>query len=203
MNKLNQTLLLIITVILTISTLFFGILFFINNGKNREEINVTSRTIIERITDQYFIVTKTMVVDQESTINVNQGSSWSNFFWGQTIEAKGLIRIDIGVDLKDIPEKDIQINEADKTVIIKLPDATILDASQFGDIEVKSSKGVLKFLLDNDPNQDHNEALKQLTEDAKTAALSDQKVFDEARTSSIKLIEIIVKDLGYTVQIDD
>jgi len=143
-----------------------------------------------------------MVIDQDSTIKVDQGSGWSNFLWGQTIKAEGMIRIDIGVDLNSLQESDVTVDNVKKSAKVKLPPATILDASQYGDIEVESKSGVLKFLLDNDPNADHNQALAQLITDAKTAASADTKVFTEARENSINLIKLVLSDMGYSVEVE-
>ncbi len=164
---------------------------------NKESTTVTARSILERISDQYFIVTKSAYIDQESTMTVDKGSKWSNFFWGQTVEAEGVIRIDVGVDLSQITEEDIIVDHKTKTVRIDVPPADILNASQYGDIEVESDQGVLKYLLDNDPNEDHNRALEQLVADAKEAVRQDQSLFDDARQDSSKLLYMIVSGMDY------
>lgn len=202
MSKLNKILIGVILFLLLVIGITITVVYLSSKSGPKETVEVTSRTIIDRISDQYFIVTKTMVIDQNSTVKVDQGSQWSNFLWGQTINAEGMIRVDIGVDLNSLQESDVTVDERTKTVKIKLPVATILDASQYGDIEVDSKQGVLKYLLNNDPNADHNQALSQLIADAKAAAQSDTKVFDEARGDSINLIRLIVEEMGYSVEIE-
>ncbi len=191
--------------IVACTLLVLAVVFGISKFRESKEptIEVTSRTILDKITDQYFVVTKTVVVDQESTIKVDQGSEWSNFLWGQTIKAEGLIRVDVGVDLAKLKEEDIIVDKESKTVKIKIPKATILDASQFGDIEVESKSGVLKYLLNNNPNEDHNQALGQLIEDAKVSVQTDDKVFSEARNNSVNLIKLIIEELGYKLEVID
>jgi len=168
-----------------------------------EKTQVSSTTLLQRITSEYFVVTKTLLIDQESTIIVDEGSTWSNLWWGQKIEASGMIRLDIGVDLGDLKEEDIEIDQINRKIKIKLPEASILDASQFGDIKVSSSKGILRFFLENDPNEDHNQALKQLINDAIQVVSEDKDMFAEARRDAIKLIELIIKDLDYTLSVED
>jgi hypothetical protein len=158
---------------------------------------VTSTAILERISDNYFVVTKSAIVDEEVEITVDKGSAWSNFFWGQTITARGKVRIDIGVDLSDITEDDISIDHKNKTVSIAVPQSEILDASQYGNIEVGNKQGLLKTLLDSDPNEDHNRAVTQLITEARAAISGDTELFAEARLDSMKLLELIVKSFGY------
>ena len=177
--------------------ILFGTLAVVFRTSKGEQTTVTARSILERISDQYFVVTKSAYVDQESTITVDKGSKWSNFFWGQTVEAEGVIRVDIGVDLSKLTEDDITVDHKTKTVRIDVPSADILNASQHGDIEVESDQGVLKYLLDNDPNEDHNRALEQLIADAKAAVRKDQALFDDARQDSSKLLYMIVSGMDY------
>jgi hypothetical protein len=162
-----------------------------------DQTKVTAQSILERISDQYFIVTKTAYIDQEAEITVDKGSKWSNLLWGQTVKAQGVIRVDVGVDLSKLTEADIEVNRAERTVRIRVPEAEIMNASQNGDIEVTSDQGVLKFLLDNDPNEDHNRALAELIAGAKAAVLQDTALFDEARLDSAKILDLIVSGMGY------
>lgn len=201
MDKLQKVLIAAGFVILSCALLVLVFIFLQQRNTPVPQTQITSRSVIDRIKDQYFVVTKTVVIDQESQIAIDQGSSWSNLFWGQTIDAESLIRIDIGVDMSQLEEGDVEIDEVNKKIIINLPQASILDASQFGDIEVTSKQGILKFFLDNNPNKDHNLALAKLIEEAKASIQDDQKLFDEARTDSIKLLELIIKDMGYTLEI--
>ncbi|MFH1047513.1 MAG: DUF4230 domain-containing protein [Patescibacteria group bacterium] len=164
-----------------------------------EETQITSRAILERIADNYFVVTKSAIIYEEVEIAIDKGSTWSNLLWGQTVKARGTVRIDIGVDLAGLDESDIVINHQDKTVAISIPRAEILDASQYGAIEVDSKQGVLKWLTDNDPNADHNRALEQLIEEARASISTDEKLFTEARRDSTKLLELIVESFGYTL----
>jgi len=186
-------------ILLAVSALIIGGLLGYQAGTPSERTVVTSQTIVERIHDQYFVVTKTAVLDQHSTITVDKGSDWSNFWWGQTIEAQGFVRVDVGVDVSGLSESDVIVDQATKTVTIRLPAATILDASQYGDIEAKTSKGVLKYLLDNDPNEDFNQAKAQLVTDARAAVLADAELLGQARADASAILHLILSPLGYSV----
>jgi len=179
---------------LLILTVKFGVL-----GGKEDKIEVTSRAIIERIADNYFVVTKSAIIYEEVEISVDKGSTWSNLLWGQTVKARGTVRIDIGVDLAGLDENDVVVDHKAKTVAIAVPRAEILDASQYGAIEVDSKQGVLKWLTDNDPNEDHNTALEKLLEEARTSISTDERLFTEARSDSTKLLELIVESFGYTL----
>lgn len=176
-----------------------GIFFTKKQTDDYNESRVTSRIIVDKIQNEAFLVTKTVFLDQETQIKVDQGSSWSNFWWGQIINAEGLIRIDLGVDLKKITENEISINRETKEILIKMPEAEALDISLSGKIKVSSQSGLLKFLLENDPNQDHNLALNQLKEDATSTVMKDASLLDEARNDTLRIIQLLFKDTGYTV----
>ncbi len=162
---------------------------------------VTSTAILDRISDNYFVVTKSAIVDEEVEMTIDSGSPWSDFFWGQTITARGRIRVDIGVDLSNISEEDIAIDHRTRTVTIAVPRAEILDASQYGDIEVTSKQGILKTLLDSDPNEDHNRALARLVTEARAAVSEDADLFEEARLDSTRILELIVQSFGYELAV--
>jgi len=191
----------IVVAIATGIALMLGLWLGYRAGAPKTTVEVTSQTILQRIADQYFVVTKTVVLDQESTITVDRGSAWSNFWWGQTISAEGLVRADVGVDLSALSESDVRIDDVGKRVSITLPQATILDASQYGDIEVTTKSGVLKYLLDNDPNDDFNQAKERLVEDARAAVEQDTTLFAQAREDAAKLVTLIVEPMGYSVEI--
>jgi hypothetical protein len=161
------------------------------------QVTVTARTILDRIESRYVVVTHTAYLNQQSTIRVDQGSTWSNLLWGQSIEAEGVIRLDVGVDLTGLTEADIAIDSLNRRVTVDVPPADIVGAAQFGDIEVKTTQGILKYVFANQPHDDHNRALSQLIADAKTALREDPSVFEAARASSLKILRLVVESLDY------
>lgn len=183
------------------AALALAVLLYVGNSVFRggDEETVTSTAILERISDNYFVVTKSAIIDEEVEMTVDKGSSWSNFFWGQELTARGRIRIDIGVDLAGISEDDIAIDHKNRTVTIAVPQAEILDASQYGNIEVATKQGILKTLLDSDPNDDHNRAQAQLITEARAAISEDAVLFEEARRDSLRVLELIVRSFDYTL----
>ncbi len=202
MSGLRKNLLLAGFVLLAAAALVVTVKFAFGGAKE-EQITVTARSILERISDQYFVVTKSVYIDQKAEITVDTGSRWSNLFWGQTVKADGVIRIDVGVDLSKLEEKDITVDHRAKTVRIDVPPADILNASQYGDIEVETKQGILKYVLDNDPNEDHNRALQQLIAGAKEAVRQDQRLFGDARQDAAKILRLIVAGMGYQLVIGD
>lgn len=201
MNELRKTLviLLILSVVLftgiIASTLIINRVFFTDD----KLVEVTSRQVLEKISDRYFVVTKTVFIDQSTTITVDEGSTWSNFWWGQTIEAQALIRLDIGVDLTNLSEGDIVVNREDGVITLRVPAPSVLDASLSGDIDVQNSQGVLKKLLDSDTNADYNVALDTLIEEATKTVEEDTTLFEDAKGDSVRVLELIVDDLGYNI----
>lgn len=203
MTKASKFLGSTVAVLLSLTVLLFSAGFLWNAVTSpSEKIEVTSQSVLDRITDQYFVVTKTAFVDQETSIVVDRGTTWSNFLWGQTITADARIRVDIGVDLSELSLEDVQVDRKTKIVSLTLPEAKILDASLFGDIDVTTQKGFLSRFIGNDPNEDHNLAASRLINDARTTIEQDAKLFKEARDNSLKLLQLIVGDFGYELEIN-
>ncbi|MFH2063289.1 MAG: DUF4230 domain-containing protein [bacterium] len=202
MFGIRRALLLVGFVLLSAAALALVLRFSLGWGAPEPEpqVTVTARSILERVSDRYFVVTKSVYVDQKSEITVDTGSRWSNFFWGQTVQANGVIRVDVGVDMTRLAEDDITVDSRSKTVRIDIPPADILDASQYGDIEVESKQGVLKYVLDNDPNEDHNRALERLVADAKESVRQDPQLFADARRDAARLLGLIVEGTGYRLE---
>lgn len=169
------------------------------SGDSKE---VTSQIIVDKINDEAFVVSRTIFLDQKAEVVIDKGSGWSNFFWGQTINTEALVRVDLGVDYSKIDEESIDIDSNKKTITIKLPAAEVLDTSVSGDIQVETSNGLFKYLFDNDPNQDHNLATEELIDQAIKAIDEDTELLKDARKDSAKVLELVLKDLGYTIVIE-
>lgn len=181
----------------TFLAFMFFLFILIRIQQSVDRTVVTSQSILQEITDEYFVVTKTVYLNQDITITIDQGSRWSNFWWGQEIEAEATVRADIGVDLSGLSESDIVIDHEEREVLIYMPEAEILLASVEGDIEAATTQGVLKRLLDNDPNEDFNLAKQQLIEDAKTAVKSREDIFESAQADAVAVLELIVSSFDY------
>lgn len=198
------------TFVITTITFLFGILLGIilgiiigvnvNKPKNKTEV-ITSQTVLEKIKDQAFLITHTIISDQETNIEIDNGSNWSNFWWGHEITAKATMQTDIGIDLSEIREEDITINNEDKIVYLNIPEAEIHNISLKGDIEVSTKSGILKKLLASNDNEDYNLALDRLEEDTEEAILSENELFEQSADSTIKTLQIIFADTDYKVEL--
>lgn len=173
----------------------------IEKNENEEQEVITSTVVLDRIKDQSFLVTRTVVTDQKATIKIDQGSDWSNFWWGHEITAEGLMQVDVGVDLTKIGENDIIVNNSAKTISIKLPESEIYDSSLKGEIQVTTKSGILKKLLASDNNEDYNLALSELTKSAKESIEGNSELLEEAQMSALSTLEVILKDTDYKVKL--
>ncbi|MEI7578503.1 MAG: DUF4230 domain-containing protein [bacterium] len=191
----------ILLVVITLASFFSGMFYQKSRVASTTE-KVTAQTIVNKISDQAFLVTKTVYLNQKTDIKVDQGSDWNNFWWGQTINAEALIRADVGVDYAQIKAENIKIDHLNKTVKIIVPDAKILDINPTGDIQVTSKSGILKLLLANDPSADRNQAAKELTNQAAVAIEKDPQIFQEAQKSSNEVLKLLVSEFGYDVIIE-
>jgi hypothetical protein len=202
MSKIYAFLALVVIVLVTILGSFVGGIFWQKNASDVKTTKVDSVVILDKIENEAFILTKTVYVNQESSIKVDQGSDWSNFWWGQTITAEGLMKVSVGVDFKKLNDADIVVDSTNRVITIKLPQAQIIATTIDGNIKVKSQTGILKQIFDNDTNKDYNTALAQLTADSKTAVEGNKDIMTEARSDAIKLLKLILRDTGYDVKFE-
>jgi hypothetical protein len=195
-NTLSLTIsIIVIIAILSITTYLIGH----KVGKDNAAIEVTQQTILNKITDQYFIVTKTAYLQQDLRIVIEDNSDWSNLLWRDVIEVSGLVRVDIGVDLSGLTKDDISIKN--NTVTITVPDATILNSSIEGDIKIDSQKGLIPTIeqLFEEEADDYNLTAEQLKSTAEESI--SQEMFDDARKDSVKIVELILGNIDYKVVI--
>lgn len=168
-------------------------------AQTSEKEVITSTVVLERIQNQAFLVTRTVITDQDTEITIDQGSAWSNFWWGHEITAEGKVQVDVGLDLSSLSEEDIQVDDANKTIKINLPDAEIYGSSLEGEIDVTTKSGILKKLLATDTNEDYNLAMTELTSQAEEAIAQDEELLEEAQSSALSILQVILKDTGYSV----
>jgi len=206
MNRIKWVLILAVVVL----ALFAGVFFYGRHlGKSSaadddRPLNVKSQVILDRITSQYFLVTKTVFVDSQAEIETPKSNDWKDLFLGKKITVDGLIRVDVGVDIKDLRLEDIVVDSRNKTVTIDLPAAEVLDASLFGQLDVDVDKAVLdklKGVFEDTQNEDYNLALQTLINDAKSQVTADAAIFNDARADSAKLVELIVTGMLQDYQV--
>lgn len=167
---------------------------------------MNSQTILERITSQYFLVTKTVFIDSKAEIETPKNNNWTDLFTGKKITVNGLIRVDVGLEMKNMSQDNIQVDSSNKTVTISLPHAEILDAFLSGKLDVSQDKAVVekfKDIFKNTQNEDYNLALQTVINSAKNQVLANEDIFNQARQDSLKLVELIVSGMldGYEVVI--
>lgn len=168
------------------------------NSDNRREL-VSSTVVLDKLHEQSFLVTRTLVTDQEMTIEIDYDSPWSQFFWGHQVTANGIMQVDLGVDLSKLGEDDIEVDHDSKTIKISLPDTEVYETSLEGPIEVSTKSGIFKKLFDSNDNEDYNLALSELKKQAETSTTEDEELMSEAQSSALSTLQAIFKDTGYTV----
>jgi hypothetical protein len=172
------------------------------NATKEDKIEITSQTIIDRIADKYFVVTKTILVDEETQIVVDKGSDWNNILWGQQIDAEAKIRIDLGVDMTKLKKEDIDVNTITKKIKIKIPHAEILDSSIFGKFDVDSEDGILKKLFKDTTNEDYNDAIKIMKKQAEEKVKNDPETLKKAEEDAVRLLDLVLDNLDYSVEFE-
>jgi hypothetical protein len=155
---------------------------------------VTADIILTTLHARGFLVTETYVFDEPITIE-NKDGTWKDYLFGQTIEARGTMEVNLGVDLQKVKEEDVQFKL--NKLVIYLPPAEIFNTSLMGRIDVSNKQGILKRLLDSDDG--YNQALAELTRQAEQAAQKE----DLVKKANDSAIEEVTRILGYIVKDKD
>jgi len=197
MKSISRTLFIIGLIgIIAIGTFAYGFRL----GGNVETTNISTEFILERISDKYFVVTRTVVMDEQTQIVIDKGGDWSNLLWGQKIDAKAKVRVDLGVDMTSLNPEDITIDNSNKTISIKMPHAEILNMSIIGNFDVESKDGLLKNLFNDTTNEDYNNAIKIMKDNASKEVMKDKELLKNAENSATNLLDLILDNLGYKVE---
>lgn len=161
---------------------------------------ISSQTILTTLRDQGFLITQTYVFDQPVTISKTTGNPFKDFFVGQTVEARGTMEANLGIDLAKLTANDIQVTETE--IQVRIPPATLFNTRLVGPIEVKNTQGLLKRLLE--PDDGYNLALVELTSAAEVAARKPE-ITERTTEKSImeiqRLVALILQDDGRSVRV--
>lgn len=154
---------------------------------------ISSLVIYNKLQGQGFLVTQDNVSDQKVIIDNTSGEWLKDFLLGQKIEASGLMKVSLGVDLQKLQPEDIVAT--DKKIIINLPAIEIQSVEVLYNIFLQNQQGILKRLINNEDG--YNQAFSQLKEAAKTAAMSEANI-KQAQESTVKevtrLVNLITED---------
>ncbi|TAL20492.1 DUF4230 domain-containing protein [Patescibacteria group bacterium] len=126
----------------------------------------SQQLILTTLHDRGFLVTQTYIFDQPAVIKKSAGSALKDFFFGQTIAARGTMEVNLGIDLGKVEAGDVEF--AADTVTVRVPAVSLFNTRLVGPVEVKNSQGLLKKLFDSDDG--YNEALAALSRAAEEAA---------------------------------
>lgn len=143
---------------------FVGYRLFSPRSDVRQEIN--SQVILTALHDRGFLVTQTLMFDQPVVINKTTGSALKDFFFGQTITARGTMEVNLGIDFAKVNQDDVTVTA--EGITVKIPKTTLFNTRLVGPLEVNNEKGILKRLTDTDTG--YNEALQMLAQEAEKAA---------------------------------
>jgi uncharacterized protein YneF (UPF0154 family) len=172
--------------------LFVGYKLFMPKVEERQTVN--AQAILTALHDRGFLVTQTYIFDTPVTIDRSTGSAWKDFFFGQTIEARGTMEVNLGVDLGQVKQDDVTLNEESGQITVYIPSSKLFNARLVGPIELKNKEGILKRILDSDDG--YNEALALLS---KTAEEMSQRE-DLISRANDRAKDDISRILGYVAQ---
>ncbi len=176
-----------------------GVLAGIKIASPKGGTTVTSQSILTALHDRGFLVTQTVVFDTPVTIERSTGSAFQDFFLGQTIEARGTMEVNLGIDLAEVKQEDVEI-DAGGNVTIAIPRATLFNVRLVGPIDVKNRQGILKRLFDADDG--YNEALSELSRAAEEMATREEllaRANDRATEDVATLVGYVARGRQVTV----
>ncbi len=159
---------------------------------SEQKTTVTAQLILTALRDRGFLVTQTYVFDEPVTIKKTSGSSLEDFFFGQTIMARGVMEANVGIDLAKLTTEDIKVSG--NSVEIRIPAVSLFNVRPLGPIEVKNDRGLLKRLLEDDSG--YNEALAELTRQAEVSAVKPElmkRATEHAKEEIVQLLGLVVQ----------
>ncbi len=174
------------------SGLYVGYRLFTPKPKPAETVN--AQVILTALHNRGVLVSQTYVFDTPVTIDRSSGNAFSDFFFGQTIEARGTMEVNLGVDLGSMTADDVTVDNASNTVTVRIPSAKLFDSHLVGPIDLKNNQGILKRLLNSDDG--YNDALALLSKTAEDAAQKPELI----QVANDHAKEDITQILGYVAQ---
>ncbi len=178
---MKQTLISLIIVLL----LGIGVGFALFSDKQTKEISST--VILNSLNQEGFLVTQSNVYTQDVVIEKSTGSAVKDFFLGQTIQASTVLKVNIGVDLKNITQENITM-EGNK-VTIQLPSPNISSIEIIDDVKLENEQGIVKKIFDNEDG--YNEAIALLKKEVATQAMHEVNVAHVKENTIIKISELL------------
>ena len=172
------------------------------NNRPVETRNINSDVVIDRIESQFFAVTRTVYSDQNLEIDIDRGSSWSNFWWGKSINAEARVRVDMGVDFKNLSTSDISVDDDKKEIIIITSGPEILNKSISDNLEIEVSGSMLTRIFARDYNKDYQLVSEELLDAAERAIVQDERLQQDAFIATEEALNYLFSDSGYQVKLE-
>ncbi|MDD5726679.1 MAG: DUF4230 domain-containing protein [Patescibacteria group bacterium] len=189
MKPLKYLILAVLLVVFLGVGIFVGYRLF---SPQATKTQITAQVILTALRDRGFLVTQTYIFDEPVTIEKKSGSALKDFFFGQTITARGAMEANLGIDMSKVTADNIQIQ--DNKVVVTIPKAQIFNVRLIGPLDIKNTQGILKRLLQSDDG--FNEAQAELARVAEESAKR-QEFIDRATESAKSEVARLV---GYVAQ---
>ncbi len=170
----------------------FGAGYVVFHPAQEQRVQITSQAILMALRERGFLVTETYLFNEPVTISKSAGSAIKDFFFGQTITARGVMEVNLGIDLSKIAAKDIVVEG--ETITVTLPAATLFNVRLVGPLDLTNQQGILKRLVQSDPG--YNEGQAELTRLAEEQA-SKPELIERAQVAGK---EEITRLVGYIAQ---
>jgi len=188
--------------ILMLTGLFLSGVYLGNFLWNQKPVTkeTTKQTILTGLKNEGFLVSQTFVLNQTVEISKSTGSKWKDIFWGQDIEASGVVKVSAGVDLNQLTAQDVVVDK--EKITVSLPKVTVSSVELLNGINVKNKQGLLKRVFDNDDG--YNEAFELLRSQATKIieGAEFQKSANDSATNMVKkFIRFVDKDKEVVVKI--
>jgi hypothetical protein len=187
--------------IIVVFGFLLGRYMFPNTARNSSE-TVSTRSIVQSISSQGFLVTQMIIAEHKVSYKVDKGSDWSNFWWGHLITARATTATSFGIDLAKLDESMVNVDSVNRNICFEYPTPAIQSSSLSGEIEVETSSGLFKRIFASDANNDYNLALSLLKEESEKAVTAMESAKIDAYKQADKTIAFMLNSTEYSV-IDD
>jgi hypothetical protein len=187
----------LVSILVGTATFLIGRYLFPFQGGDKETL--TSRSIVQSIAKQGFLVTQTVIAEQKVSYTVDKGSDWSNFWWGHEVTARATTSTAYGIELGGLSDSAVIIYSLSNQVCFQYPKAMIQSTALVSEIEVEAKSGILKKLLASDTNNDYNLALDMIKKEAIKSVDSTGTLEKDAYKQADIVVGFLLSKSGFTI----
>lgn len=166
----------------------FGVVIGYSLFHPKSSKEVTAQTVVTSLQSEGFLVTESYIANQQVNITHSTGSDFKDIFWKQAIKASANVKVNMGVDLGQLTQNNVQVN--DKQITVRLPPVKINSTEILGDVLLQNNQGIFKKIFDS--NDGYNEAVSELKNQVEQAA-QNMEIQNDAKENTVRQIKYLLE----------